>query len=139
MQLLEVGSSKAANVFCWLRSLESQTATCGQRKAFTFRTHLGAFCIAIKSDERYESPSRGGKIMTKKKDADRDFGSSDCSSAITRLTDEQRLELAACYAEYCGVDPEDKADWRHEMVGAKKFVREVLMIWKKREKDGKSQ
>jgi len=52
MQLLEVGSSKAANVFCWLKSLESQTAICGQQKAFTFRIHSVAFCIAKKSDER---------------------------------------------------------------------------------------
>jgi hypothetical protein len=52
MQLLEVGSSKAANVFCWLKSLESQTAICGQQKAFTFRIHSVAFCIATKSDER---------------------------------------------------------------------------------------
>jgi hypothetical protein len=49
-----------------------------------------------------------------------------------RLTDEQRLELAACYAEYCGVDPQDKDDWRTEMVGAKKFVRELMAIWRRR-------
>lgn len=58
---------------------------------------------------------------------------SNCSTAIPRLTDEQRLELAACYAEYCGVDPQDRSEWRTEMVGAKKFVRELMAIWRKRE------
>jgi hypothetical protein len=62
------------------------------------------------------------------------FRVKDCSSGATRLTYEQRLELAACYAEYCGLDPQDKGDWRSEMVGAKKFIRELMAIWKKREK-----
>lgn len=53
---------------------------------------------------------------------------------IEPLSDEQRLELAACYAEYCGVDPDDLEDWRSEMPGAKKFVRELMVIWKKRSK-----
>ena len=59
------------------------------------------------------------------------------SEKIPRLTDEQRLELAACYAEYCGVDPQEKNEWRSEMVGAKKFVRELMAIWRKRENHGK--
>jgi hypothetical protein len=46
------------------------------------------------------------------------------------LTTEQRLQLAKCYAIYCGVDPTDD-DWRSEMVGAKKFVRELLSKWRK--------
>ena len=71
--------------------------------------------------------------MTTPNDAGRDFGSSGCSSAIPRLTDDQKLELAACYAEYCGVDPQDRSEWRTEMVGAKKFVRELMAIWRKRE------
>lgn len=50
------------------------------------------------------------------------------------LTEDQRLELAACYAEYCGVDPGQKDEWRSEMVGAKKFVRELMTIWRKRKK-----
>ena len=70
--------------------------------------------------------------MTTPNNTDRDFGSSDCSSAIPRLTDDQKLELAACYAEYCGVDPQDRSEWRTEMVGAKKFVRELMAIWRKR-------
>ncbi len=53
--------------------------------------------------------------------------------SIERLTQEQLNELAACYAEYCGVDPQDKDEWRSEMVGAKKFVRELMAIWRKRE------
>lgn len=71
------------------------------------------------------------------KDANECFDASHCSTAIPRLTEEQRLELAACYAEYCGVDPQDRGEWRTEMVGAKKFVRELMTIWQKREKHGK--
>jgi hypothetical protein len=52
---------------------------------------------------------------------------------IERLTQEQLQELAACYAEYCGVDPQDKDEWRSEMVGAKKFFRELMVFWRKRE------
>lgn len=50
------------------------------------------------------------------------------------LTDDQRLELAACYAEWCGVDPEDRQDWRTEMVCAKKWVRQLMTIWARRAK-----
>lgn len=53
---------------------------------------------------------------------------------IEPLSGEQKLELAACYAEYCGVDPDDLEEWRSEMVGAKKFVRELMAIWKSRSK-----
>lgn len=52
-----------------------------------------------------------------------------------RLTIEQQLELAACYAEFCGVDPKYGDDWRKEMVGAKKFVRELMRVWERRKKD----
>lgn len=72
-----------------------------------------------------------------RKDVTGNSGTTDCSTAIPRLTDEQRLELAACYAEYCGVDPQDRSEWKTEMVGAKKFVRELMAIWRKREKHGK--
>ncbi len=44
--------------------------------------------------------------MNKPNDVTGCFDASNCSTAIPRLTDEQRLELAACYAEYCGVDPQ---------------------------------
>ncbi len=50
------------------------------------------------------------------------------------LTDDQRLELAACYAEWVGVDPEDRQDWRTEMVVAKKWVRQLMTIWARRAK-----
>ena len=53
---------------------------------------------------------------------------------IEPLSLEQKLELAECYAEYCGVDPGDREEWQSEMVGAKKFVRELMAIWKKRSK-----
>ena len=75
--------------------------------------------------------------MTKPKDVVGGFDATHCSTAIPRLTDEQRLELAGCYAEYCGVDPQDREEWRSEMVGAKKFVRELMAIWRKREQYGK--
>jgi len=52
---------------------------------------------------------------------------------VPKLTDDQRLELARCFAMYCGVDPQDRSEWRTEMVGAKKFVRELMAIWRKRE------
>jgi len=71
--------------------------------------------------------------MTKPNDVIGNSDPSHCSTAIPRLTDEQRLELAACYAEYCGVDPTDQSEWRTEMVGAKKFLRELMAIWRKRE------
>lgn len=48
------------------------------------------------------------------------------------LTAEQQLELAACYAEWCGADPETRSDWRTEMVSAKRHVREWMTIWAKR-------
>ena len=51
---------------------------------------------------------------------------------IEPLSLEQKLELAECYAEYCGVDPDDREEWRSEMVSAKKFVRELMAIWKRR-------
>ena len=54
--------------------------------------------------------------------------------AAQDLTEEQKLELAACYAEYCGVDPTERSEWRTEMVGAKRFVRELMAIWKDRKK-----
>lgn len=50
------------------------------------------------------------------------------------LTADQQLELAACYAEWCGNDPADRAVWRSEMVSAKKQVREWMTIWAKRAK-----
>ncbi len=53
---------------------------------------------------------------------------------LPELTEDQKLELAACYAEYCGVDPNDRSEWRTEMVGAKRFVRELMKIWKDRSK-----
>jgi hypothetical protein len=76
--------------------------------------------------------------MNKPNDVTGCFDASNCSTAIQRLTEEQRLELAACYAEYCGVDPQDRSEWRTEMVGAKKFLRELMVIWRKREKRGSS-
>lgn len=71
------------------------------------------------------------------KDNDEGFDASHCSTARTKRTDEQRLELAACYAEYCGVDPQNRSEWRTEMVGAKNFVRELMTVWRRREKHGK--
>ncbi len=48
-----------------------------------------------------------------------------------KLTKEQRLKLAECYAEYCGVEPHDE-NWQKEMIGSKKFIDELLAIWNKR-------
>lgn len=56
------------------------------------------------------------------------------SEAIERLTPEQELELAACYCEWCGVDEADRDEWRSEMVTAKRYVREWMAYWRKREK-----
>jgi hypothetical protein len=53
-------------------------------------------------------------------------------ASVPELTDEQKLELAACFAEYCGVDPDDRDEWRTEMVGAKKYIREIMSFWRKR-------
>lgn len=53
------------------------------------------------------------------------------------LTADQQLELAACYAEWCGCDPADRADWRSEMVSAKMHVRSWMKIWAKRAKKAK--
>ena len=50
---------------------------------------------------------------------------------VPKLTEDQRLELARCFALYCGCDPQDKDDFRREMVSAKKYVREVLRFWGK--------
>ena len=50
------------------------------------------------------------------------------------LTHEQQLELAACYCEWCGVDPEDRDEWRREMVTAKRHIREWMVFWRKRKK-----
>ena len=75
--------------------------------------------------------------MSKSKVTDGCFDATNCSTAIPKLTDEQRLELAACYAEYCGVDPQNRSEWRTEMVGAKNFVRELMTVWRRREKHGK--
>jgi hypothetical protein len=57
---------------------------------------------------------------------------------IPPLTDDQRLELAACYAEWCGVDPENGQDWRTEMVVAKKWVRQLMTIWARRARKRKT-
>lgn len=54
------------------------------------------------------------------------------------LTDDQRLELAACYAELCGADPDYRDDWRSEMVKAKRQVSELMAIWDKRAKKAKA-
>jgi hypothetical protein len=50
---------------------------------------------------------------------------------VPQLTDDQRLELARCFALYFGCDPQDKDDWRSEMVSAKKYVRDALKFWGK--------
>jgi hypothetical protein len=55
-------------------------------------------------------------------------------TAVPPLTDDQQLELAACYAELYGAHPEDRQDWRSEMVSAKGWVRELMLIWAKRAK-----
>ena len=60
-------------------------------------------------------------------------------TAAPPLTDDQRLELAACYAEWCGVDPEDRQDWRTEMVVAKKWVSQLMTIWARRSKKATKQ
>lgn len=61
-------------------------------------------------------------------------GGNQVSENVKPLDEDQRLELAACYAEHCGVDPDNREEWRSEMVCAKRFVREVLSFWHKRQK-----
>lgn len=53
---------------------------------------------------------------------------------VPPLTYGQYLELAACYAEFRGADPNDRPDWRTEMVRAKVFVQKLMEIWDKRSK-----
>ena len=53
---------------------------------------------------------------------------------IERLTPEQELELAACYCEWCGCHEDIRDEWRTEMVTAKRFVRNWMGIWRRREK-----
>lgn len=49
---------------------------------------------------------------------------------VTRLTRTQREELARCYARMCGVDPQDgQTEWNSEMIGARRFMRDVLCWW----------
>ena len=48
---------------------------------------------------------------------------------IPDLTNEQREELAKCFAEHCGVDERDES-YKREMVGARKYIAELMKIWR---------
>ncbi len=70
--------------------------------------------------------------MTKPKDTPR----TSMHSIVHRHSATNRrseTRVGSVLAEYCGVDPQDRSEWRTEMVGAKKFVRELITIWRKRE------
>lgn len=56
---------------------------------------------------------------------------------VPDLTDEQKQLLSEAYAEYCGADPNDQADWKVEMAGAKRFIRELMAFFRKRNRVAK--
>lgn len=49
---------------------------------------------------------------------------------IPDLTNEQREELAKCFVEETGIDERDRSLFRHELIIARLKVKELMKIWR---------